>query len=85
MTKPVVEYAFSSDVDVGYEAVVYYVIGHPRLGKQSIVYTSRVIKLLDDGFETLNTVYKLRKDDEDAGAGHRNEYFVHDHLASSNT
>lgn len=63
--KPVVEFAHF----LGWEswgdarrAVVMGVRGHPRLGEQPIVYTSRVLSV--DGedsptlIETLNTIYK---------------------------
>lgn len=34
-------------------------IQHPVLGRESVVYTSIVVKKNDDGgFETLNTIYK---------------------------
>lgn len=37
-----------------------HALDHPILG-QDIVRTSRVLKKLPDGFETLNTIYKEQK------------------------
>lgn len=51
--------------DNSYEMASVYAMNHPRLG-QGLVRTSIVIKKNSDGsFETLNTIYKPVKEEED--------------------
>lgn len=47
---------------VGGGTYVGGVIGHPKLGSLPLVRTSTVVKLLPNGFETLNTVYEYLSD-----------------------
>lgn len=63
MQKPIVQYK-----SMGYEIVVgksadVLALDHPRLGRQWVI-TSAVQAITDDGFETLNTIYKLVPDDQ---------------------
>lgn len=62
MEKPVVYYEYSGEIVVDNYAVVFHVKGHPRLGNPPVVYTTRVKKVFEDGFETRNTIYKRVKD-----------------------
>ena len=61
MQKPVVQYkSMGYNIEVGESADVL-ALDHPRLGRQWVT-TSTVQAITDDGFETLNTIYKLASD-----------------------
>lgn len=60
--KPIVHYAGTVRFNLGGtdRAMVTFVLDHPRLGFQPVVYTSNVLIVDEDGktFETRNTIYK---------------------------
>jgi uncharacterized protein YabE (DUF348 family) len=60
--KPVVHYIQSDiPIDVGQSAWIYP-IDHPsvHVSNTSIVKTSKVVAINEDGFETVNSIYKLK-------------------------
>jgi hypothetical protein len=59
--KPVVYYVTidSTNIQIGKSANVI-ALDHPMLGKEYVI-TSTVIAITEDGFETRNTIYKLKK------------------------
>lgn len=59
--KPVVHYEplHVTNIQLGRSADVY-ALDHPNLGQQWVV-TSKVIASTEDGFETRNSIYKLKK------------------------
>ena len=61
MQKPIVQYkSMGYNIEVGESADVL-ALDHPHLGRQWVI-TSTVQAITDDGFETLNTIYKLASD-----------------------
>ena len=61
MQKPIVQYkSMGYNIEVGKSADVQ-ALDHPHLGRQWVT-TSTVQAITDDGFETLNTIYKLASD-----------------------
>lgn len=63
--KPIVYYVgtpqFDSTTYLGHEVAYVRAINHPKLGSQK-VRTSSILEHFDDGFETMNTIYKEYKD-----------------------
>lgn len=64
MSKPIVQFRHDEGFDnwkVGQSAYVFP-IDHPLRSNKSIVRTSVIVKINDDGsFETLNTIYQPQK------------------------
>lgn len=61
MNKPIVKYkSMGYNIEVGKSADVL-ALDHPHLGHRWVT-TSTVQAITDDGFETLNTIYKLTSD-----------------------
>lgn len=61
MVKPVAYYEEElSEVRPGRSCCVLNV-DHPELGFEKIIITSQVIEVMEDGFETLNTIYRQKK------------------------
>ena len=50
-------------IDVGFVAIVEHVFNHPTLGNNNgePVFTSTVIAITEEGFETRNTLYRIKK------------------------
>ena len=63
--KPVVYYVgtpvFDTATYPGFEVAYVRALNHPKLGSQK-VRTSSILEHFDDGFETMNTIYKEKKD-----------------------
>jgi hypothetical protein len=66
MNKPIVyfkgEPKFDTTMFLGHEVAHVYAVDHPKLGTGE-VRTSSIIEHFDDGFETMNTIYKKVKHD----------------------
>jgi hypothetical protein len=65
-TKPVVYYVgtpvFDTTMFPGFEVAHVRALNHPKLGNGK-VRTSSILEHFDDGFETMNTIYKEKKND----------------------
>jgi hypothetical protein len=64
--KPVVYYVGIADFDTsmfpGHEVAHVLALNHPKWG-YGRVRTSSILEHFDDGFETMNTIYKEKKND----------------------
>lgn len=66
MDKPIVYFrgkpTFDTSMFSGHEVARVYAVDHPKLGT-GVVRTSAILEHFDDGFETMNTIYKKVKHD----------------------
>lgn len=69
MDKPVVYFTgepeFDTEMFKGHEVALVYAVNHPVWG-MGTVRTSSILEHFDDGFETMNTIYKRHKDGNSA-------------------